>query len=131
MERLALSIQQKVESDLWHLIQVSRGGPNITHLFFAYDVMLFCRANHAQINLATDTVNKLCEANGIKVNIHKSKGMCSSGITRQRKSELASISPIDFVSNLGTYLGFPLIQGRANKKHYRFVVEKIQRRMAS
>lgn len=131
MERLALSIQQKLDSGLWHPIQVSRGGPKITHIFFADDVMLFCRANTSQINLAMDTVNNFCEASGLKVSIHKSKGMYSLGLTKQRKSHLANISPIKFVSNLGSYLGFPLIQGKASKKHYEFVVEKIQRRMTS
>lgn len=110
---------------------MSRGGPDISHLLFVDDVMLFCRASSSQVNLVMETLNNFCEGSGLKVNLEKSKAMCSPMISRTRRDELSNLSAIDFVNDLGSYLGFPLIRGRASKKHYSLVVERVQRHMAS
>lgn len=78
-----------------------------------------------------DTLRDLCNASGLKVNFEKSKAMCSSHIHRTRRDQLSRISNVTLVEDLGHYLGFPLVQGRASKNTYNFVVEKIQKRMAS
>lgn len=49
MEMLALNIQLNVAQGVWKPIHVSRGGPGISHLFFADDVLLFCLATTNQV----------------------------------------------------------------------------------
>lgn len=131
MEMLALNIQQKVYQGIWKPIQVSRGGPGISHLFFPDDVLLFCHAIPSQVQVVMESVDDFCIASGLKVNFEKSKAMCSAKVPRYRQRELSQHSSINLVSSLGIYLGFPLINGRVNKGHYTKVVERIQTRMAS
>lgn len=131
MERLALNIQHMVDSGIWHPVRISKGGPGLSHLFFTDDVLLFCRANSEQVQIVSDTHTGFCQASGMKVNFDKSKAMCFSKVSRHRKELFSSISSINFVRDLGTYLGFPLVQGRVNKNIYNDVIEKIHRRMAA
>lgn len=44
IERLAHRIKREVESAHWKLVQLSRGGPLISHIFFVDDLLLFWRS---------------------------------------------------------------------------------------
>lgn len=55
MDRLSQWIHLKVAQDEWKPLQASRGGPRVSHLMFADDVLLFSKAT-------TDQVDCICEA---------------------------------------------------------------------
>ena len=46
MEKLSHIIQQKLFDKAWSPIKISKGGPDISHLFFADDLILFGKAHH-------------------------------------------------------------------------------------
>ena len=58
-------------------LHFSRGGPGLSHLLFADDVMLFCKAKNSQVRLVMKTLQDFCSASGLKVNVDKSRAMCS------------------------------------------------------
>jgi hypothetical protein len=47
------------------------------------------------------------------------------------RHDLSQISNIKFASNLGKYLGFPLIQGKVKKSDLNFMMESIQSKFAT
>lgn len=47
------------------------------------------------------------------------------------KAELVALSPIQFTSDLGRYLGFPLVRGRVKNADFNFLLEKINSRLSS
>lgn len=96
MEKLALSIQEKVAKGIWHPVHISRGGPGISHLLFTNDIVLFCKARNSQVKMVLDTLNDFCAAFGFKVNVSKSRAMCSSNVSRRRRDNLTNISSIRF-----------------------------------
>ncbi|KAI4353033.1 hypothetical protein L6164_002011 [Bauhinia variegata] len=114
MEKLSLAISGEVNARRWIPVKASRGGPGISHLLFAEDVLLFCTATSSQVHLAKDMLDRFVASSGLKVNAAKSRAFSSVRITRGCKDHLASITGIRFTTKLERYLGFPLLKGRVN-----------------
>jgi len=127
MEKLSLSIQQKVLSGIWKPIHVSKGGPPLSHILFADDVMLFCEASIEQVKVVMDTLEEFCSASGLRINTLKSKAMCSMMVQGERKRELQDISTIKFEADLGHYLGFPLVKVEFLEMYIMTLVTKFQK----
>ncbi|KAL4301309.1 hypothetical protein AHAS_Ahas17G0288000 [Arachis hypogaea] len=131
MERLSCLIARQVEVGRWKPVTVSRGGPVISHLLFADDLILFCKEKKSQVLHVLDTISTFCRASGMKVNFDKSRAICSMNVSRQRKDLFTGISSIRFANSLGKYLGVPLKHGRVTKADFNDVVDKLTNRLAS
>ncbi|XP_057449118.1 uncharacterized protein LOC130740498 [Lotus japonicus] len=131
MERLSVLIHNLVDNGEWKPVRISQGGPPISHLFFADDVLLFCQATSDQVNLLAATMKSFCDSSGLKINLQKSKAITSKGVSAEVKAEISSIAPIPFVKDLGKYLGFPLRGGRSQRRSFDFLIENIQRKLGT
>ena len=78
-----------------------------------------------------DTLQDFCRVSGLKVNVQKSRAMCSAIVSRQRRELFAAISSIRFASELGKYLGFPMLNRRTKKSDFSFIIDKLHQRLAS
>jgi len=56
-----------------HGIKVCRGAPLLTHLLFADDCFLFCRANISEYNRLKNILQKYEEVSGQTINMQKSE----------------------------------------------------------
>ena len=131
MEKLAMMIQSKVDTGDWQPVNMSRGGPAISHLFFADDVLLFCKAKKAQVRVVMDTIQEFCSISGLKVNVEKSRAMCSPNVNRRKRDSISSCTSIRFTSNIGRYLGIPILRGRVRNADFHPVIEKLKSRLAT
>lgn len=129
MEKLACLITKKVSEKIWHPIHLLRGGPGISHLFFANDVLLFAKASTAQMHIRTNMLADFCNAFGLKFNIDKSRVLCSRNVQWRIKHDISQLFPIKFASSPGKYLRFPLIQGRVKRPYFNFIIDRIQSRL--
>ena len=55
----------------WKGVKASRTGTEITHLFFADDVLLFGQGTERQARVMREAVEEFWEASGQKANLHK------------------------------------------------------------
>lgn len=120
---------KKVSEKIWHPIHLLRGGPGISHLFFANDVLLFAKASTAQMQIMTNVLADFCNAFGLKFNVDKSRVMCSRNVQWRIKHDISQLFPIKFASSPGKYLRFPLIQGRVKRPYFNFIIDRIQSRL--
>ncbi|XP_057760108.1 uncharacterized protein LOC130980443 [Arachis stenosperma] len=121
----------QVDKGLWKPVAVSRGGPRISHLMFANDLLLFCKAEKQQVQTVMVALENFCRASGMKFNVEKSKALCSRNVSATRKEIFTGVSSIRFVQNLGKYLGVNLNHSRVTRATFNDVLDKIRGRLAS
>nr|KYP60484.1 Putative ribonuclease H protein At1g65750 family [Cajanus cajan] len=103
MEKLSLQINHRVMKGEWLPITLSRGA----------------------------TLQAFCMESGLKINLGKSRFLCSKGVSHGRKEDLKVSLGICHTNNLGLYLGFRTPRGRVTSTEFNHLVTQIQGRLAS
>ena len=130
MERLCHLIDRAVEDKKWKPTSLSRGGPKLSHICFADDLILFAEASVKQVRVIRKVLETFCRASGQKVSLPKSKIFFSSNVNRERGERISQASGIASTRDLGKYLGMPILQKRINKDTFGDVLEKVASRLA-
>ncbi|KAM1032357.1 hypothetical protein ACFX2C_036031 [Malus domestica] len=131
MEKLSHIINGCITTKKWKPVKLARNGPSVSHLFFADDLILFAEASSTQAKILKDCLDNFCAVSGQQVNFDKSCIYCSPNISRSKATEIANICGSPLTSDLGHYLGVPLLHSRVNKETYGNIVEKVQRRLSA
>ncbi|XP_010473926.1 PREDICTED: uncharacterized protein LOC104753360 [Camelina sativa] len=130
MERLCHLIDRAVVNKQWKPISLSRGGPQLSHICFADDLILFAEASVAQIRVLRSVLEQFCGASGQKVSLEKSKIFFSNNVSRELGKLISEESGIKSTKDLGKYLGMPVLQKRLNKETFGEVLERVSSRLA-
>lgn len=130
MERLSHMIERSVESKDWKPISLSRGGPKLSHICFADDLILFAEASVSQVQVIRKVLETFCGASGQKVSLAKSKIFFSSNVSRDLEKDVSAASGIQSSRDLGKYLGMPILQKRMNKDTFGDVLARVSSRLA-
>jgi len=131
MEKLSLAINNVVFQGEWEPIQITDTGPQVSHLLFADDVLLFIKARNSQLRFVTDLFDMLSKAPGLKINLLKSRAFYSTGTPQRKINSLTTISGIRSTISLDKYLSFPILKGRPKRSDFHFIIENMQNRLAS
>ena len=83
MERLCHLIDRAVVENNWKPIRLSQGGPLLSHILFADNLIVFAEASVAQIRVIRGVLERFCIASGQKVNLEKSKIFFSLNVSRE------------------------------------------------
>lgn len=93
-EGLSALIRCFEEVQLIHGLKVSRLAPMISHMFFAYDCYLFCRASEGEGSAINSLLEQFQRATGQQINCQKSTIYFSRNTRRQVCDSLCSILSI-------------------------------------
>ena len=130
-EGLSKLLKSATQAGLIHGIAAARRGPKISHLFFADDSLLFCRAEREECNKVVEILDCYEKASGQIVNTDKSGILFSSNTGDEDKITSMDILNIHRPMNQDIYLGLPLLFGRSKKRAFRALKEKIGSRIQS
>ena len=122
-------IQQKVNVKEIHGAKASRNGPEISHLLFADDSLLFTRATRQECIKVVDILNKYEAASGQKINYEKSEVSFSKGVSCLQKESLTGILQMREVDKYQKYLGIPTVHGRLKQALFRDLLDRVGKKL--
>ncbi|GAU47118.1 hypothetical protein TSUD_98950 [Trifolium subterraneum] len=130
-EGLTTLIHQVVGRDDLHGVRICRGAPEVSHLLFAGDCFLFCRANVAEVNELMRILHTYEQASGQEINLVKLEVFISRNMSHAAKEDLSRILGVKLVLGTGIYLGLPSMVGRSKKAIFSYIKDRIWKRMNS
>lgn len=103
---------------LIHGIKASRRSPAITHLSFADDLLVLCRANLREAHEVDSLLKVYCDWSGQSINNHKSSIYFSPNTFLEVQSAISRALMLPKMKKTSKYLGMPLFWGRDKSKHF-------------
>ncbi|XP_021626130.1 uncharacterized protein LOC110624960 [Manihot esculenta] len=118
-----------VNEGLWKPIPICRGGPAISHLMFADDMVLFAEASVEQMGCILKILNDFSLVSGQRINFSKSSIFFSPNITSDLAESLVNMAGMARTDSLGSHLRMPSIHGRVGPTSFREVIDKMKHRL--
>ncbi|XP_060959279.1 uncharacterized protein LOC133030522 [Cannabis sativa] len=112
-----------------HGIKISRNAPPITHLMFADDTILFCRANEGEAKEMLNYLARYESWSGQVCSKPKSNVLFSRNLHSHKKEAILNCLDINQASGDERYLGNPFIFKRRRKDDYSRLKESLMRRL--
>ncbi|VVA40654.1 PREDICTED: reverse mRNAase, partial [Prunus dulcis] len=131
MEKLSHIIAARVLKKEWKAVRAARSGPLISHLFFADDLILFGEASIQQAMVMKNSLEEFCELSGQQVNFEKSLLYISANTKPDLVDQIEQTCGVTRSTDMGNYLGVPLVQGRVTKATYKGVLVKVQAKLSA
>ena len=111
-------------------ISICRGCSMVTHLFFANDSLLFCKATNQECHKLIEILGLYEVASGQKVNAEKFSVFFSHNTPQEKRCEVLNIlGPMQDIRH-SKYLGLPSIIGRSKTEVFAKMKEKVGRKLA-
>lgn len=130
IEQLNNMIVASINEGLWKPILLNRGGPAISHLMFADDMVLFAEASIEQMGCILKILNDFSLVSGQRINFSKSSIFFSPNITSDLAKSLVNMAGMTRTDSLGSHQRMPSFYGRVGPTSFREVIDKIKYRLA-
>lgn len=106
-------------------IDFQKSGPNVSHLLFVDDSLIFCQADERNLVTLKRVLKLYEEASGESINFSKSAMIFSPNVHDDRGVFLSSILGVRKLNDLGHYMGLPLYFSRNKSSDLQFIVDKV------
>ena len=112
-----------------HGFSLCRRGPKLTHLLFADNCLLFCRATIDECGKVLEILNMYEEASGQKINRSKTTLFFSKCTPREMKHEIKVAFGVLEIMQYEKYLDLPSFVGKRKKASFNYIKENIWRKL--
>ncbi|KAK5793700.1 hypothetical protein PVK06_034853 [Gossypium arboreum] len=91
MDWLSHLIRTEMEVGNWDPIRLSRAGLEISHLFFANDLVIFCKAQVDQARLLDSILSQFCRISRHKISVRKSSIFFSKDTEVDTRNQISQL----------------------------------------
>ena len=106
-------------------VPTSKKGLRLSHLFFADDSLLFCKANSMEWRRLTKLLEEYEIASGQKLNKNKTSIFFSRNTSLTKREEITRLSGLNATSYYEKYLGLPTMVGGSKYKAFKGIEDKV------
>ena len=124
-EGLNALIQKAMNEDKIRGYSLCRYGPKISHLFFADDSLLFCRAQISDIQTIQEILEVYGRASGQQINKEKTTLFSSKSVSLEDKNSINTYLGVPKIKEHEKYLGLPVVAGRNRRASLNFIKERV------
>ena len=104
-------------------------GPKLTHLFFADDSLVFCRANFEKCSNILKLLGVYEQSSGQKINKEKTTLFFSKSTPQATKDTVKGLLGVQEIIFYEKYLGLPSLVGRGKKASFNYIKERVWRKL--
>ncbi|PKI67893.1 hypothetical protein CRG98_011489 [Punica granatum] len=108
-----------------------QGGPQISHLMFAYDLLILSKATKANIRNVKSILDKFCSWSGQEVNCSKSGIFFSKNTSADTKRNAKAVLGMRKLKEDAQYLGNPMFIKKKRNDSLQFLIDKIKGKLTS
>ena len=106
-------------------ISICRNGPRFTHLFFANDSLLFCRASVQECTHVQNLLANYEEASRQKLNREKTTLFFSKNTASEVQDSIKALLGVPEIKQYEKYLGLPSFVGRRKRASLAYIKNRI------
>ena len=110
-------------------LSISRNSPQLTHLLFADDSLLFCRATIEEFRKIMEILEIYEEGSGQKVNKNKTAIFFSKSSPEGTKDEIKEALSLQEIVHYDKYLGLPSLVGRKKRESFNFIKQNVWQKL--
>ena len=110
-------------------VSLCRNGPRVSHLFFADDSVLFCRAKEEECQNILDLLSVYERGSGQKINRDKTNIFFSTNTQPDMQTQIQNILGVPAIRQYEKYLGLPALVARAKKQSFAYIKERVWRKL--
>ena len=110
-------------------VSICRNGPRVSHLFFANDSVLFCRAKVEECQRVLELLSVYEKGSGQKINREKTNIFFSANTHQDMQNQIQQLLGVPAIRQYEKYLGLPALVGRAKKQSFVYIRERVWRKL--
>ena len=118
VEGLSAMFHREVRLERIKGVSVCRGAPQIFHLFFADDSIIFCKATLEEANRVSQVLKDYERESGQKLNKEKTSLFFSKNTRSEVMEGVKELFGAQIIRQHEKYLGLPPMVGRGKKKTF-------------